>query len=565
MVELVPPGLILIVGALLAQAVPRVARPAAMLLLPALGLAQLWMLPEGFELSVAFMGYDLVPVRVDRLARVFATIFHIAAFITVLYAWHVDDRVQQVAGLVYAGAAIGAACAGDLIALFVCWEGTALASVFLVWARRTERAYQAGMRYLVIQVTSGVTLLAGALVVFHDTGSLAFAHMELSGIGPMLIFGAFGIKAAFPLLHSWVQDAYPQGTVTGTVWMSAFTTKLAIYALIRGFAGTEILIPIGVTMAAYHLFFAVMESDLRRVLAYSLNTQLGFMVVGVGIGTELSVNGAAAHAFACVLYLGLLFMAMGAVLHRTGTIEASELGGLYRSMPATMALCLVGAAAISAVPLSSGFISKSVIVSAAAKEHHTVAFLVLVFASAAVFLHSGLKIPYFAFFARDSGKRPAEAPWNMLVAMGIAAALCIGLGVYPAALYDILPYPMHYEPYTTTHVVTQLQLLLFAALAFAVLLRTGLFPSLTPSTNVEWEWTYRRGLPLLAGVVRRNGSYLRNLVFAGLKDGVKRAIVRIRSWHMPGTPGLGEPWPTGDTALWAAVLLGAYLVMYTFS
>ncbi|MDZ7736906.1 MAG: proton-conducting transporter membrane subunit, partial [Gammaproteobacteria bacterium] len=93
------------------------------------------------------------------------------------------------------------------------------------------------------------------------------------------IFG-FGIKAAFPFLHNWLQDAYPAASPSGTVVLSAFTTKLAIYALARGYAGTEILIPIGALMTAFPIFYAVIENDLRRVLAYSLNNQLGFMVVG---------------------------------------------------------------------------------------------------------------------------------------------------------------------------------------------------------------------------------------------------------------------------------------------
>ena len=252
-------------------------------------------------------------LRIDRLSLVFGTIFHIAAFINVIYALHVKDDTQHVAGLIYVGSAIGAVFAGDLISLFVYWELSAISSVFLIWCRRTEQAYSAGMRYLIIQVGSGVLLLAGALLYWHETGSIAFNYLGLNGLGNTLIFLAFGIKCAFPLLHNWLEDAYPEATVTGTVFLSAFTTKLAVYALARGFPGTEILIPIGALMAAFPIFFAVIENDLRRVLAYSLNNQLGFMVVGVGIGTELSLNGTAAHAFSHILYKALLFMSMGAV------------------------------------------------------------------------------------------------------------------------------------------------------------------------------------------------------------------------------------------------------------
>ncbi len=321
--------------------------------------------------------------------------------------------------------------------------------------------------------------------------------MSLSGPGATLIFIAFGIKCAFPLLHNWLQDAYPEATVTGTVFLSAFTTKLAVYALARGFPGTEMLIWIGAIMTAFPIFYAVIENDLRRVLAYSLNNQLGFMVVGIGIGTQLSLNGTVAHAFAHIIYKALLFMSMGAVLFRTGTVKGSELGGLYKSMPYTTTFCIVGAASISAFPLFSGFVSKSLIMSAAVDESHIITWLVLLFASAGVFHHSGIKIPFFAFFAHDSGIRCKEAPFNMLLAMGLAAFLCIGIGIFPTPLYNLLPYAVEYAPYTTTHVLTQLQLLIFSALAFAVLKRTGLYPPELNLIHLDSDWFYRR-LPRLA-------------------------------------------------------------------
>ena len=286
--------------------------------------------------------------------------------------WHVKDRVQQVATLFYAGSAIGGVFAGDLITLFLYWEGTAVASVFLIWARRTEGAYRTGMRYLIIQVLSGVLLLAGLLVRYDATGSIEFEAMTLGSLGTWLIFIGFGIKCAFPLLHNWLQDSYPAATITGTVILSAFTTKMAVYALARGFPGTELLIYIGAVMTLFPIFFAEIENDLRRVLAYSLNNQLGFMVVGVGVGTPMALNGTAAHAFCHILYKALLFMSVGAVLYRTGTSKASELGGLYKTMPKTMVCCVIGAASISAFPLFSGFVSKSLILSASATTGHWV-------------------------------------------------------------------------------------------------------------------------------------------------------------------------------------------------
>ncbi|MBK0326561.1 Na(+)/H(+) antiporter subunit D [Rhodobacteraceae bacterium F11138] len=561
MLETLPTAFLYLLAAPLLALLPRGALRAALLLVvPVLAALQVWSLPLGNLVQVEFFGLTLDLMRVDKLSRIFALIFCIAAFLGNLYAWHVKDVVQQAAALLYAGAAIGAVFAGDLVTLFFYWEGTAISSVFLIWARRTEGAFHTGMRYLIVQIGSGVILLAGVIVMYAETGSIAFERMELGSLATWLIFIAFGMKCAFPLLHNWLQDAYPAATVTGTVILSAFTTKLAVYSLARGFAGTEILIYIGAIMTLFPIFYAVIENDLRRVLAYSLNNQLGFMVVGIGIGTELALNGTAAHAFAHILYKALLFMSVGAVLFRTGTAKGSELGGLYKTMPLTMIFCVIGAASISAFPLFSGFVTKSLILSAAAKEHYYIIWGILLFASAGVFHHSGIKIPYFAFFAHDSGKRPKEAPWNMLLAMGLASFLCIAVGVYPAPLYALLPFEVDYDSYTTTHVITQLQLLFFSALAFTVLMRTGIYPPELKSVNLDTDWTYRRLLPRLIGWIAGPVGAM----FWGL-DNAKGAWLQgliVRLYHAYGPQGrTSQFWPTGAMVLWIAVLLGVALMV----
>jgi multicomponent Na+:H+ antiporter subunit D len=412
-------------------------------------------------------------------------------------------------------------------------------------------------------VGSGVLLLAGVILHVHQTGSLEFA--DLGGVqdtASALIFVAIGIKAAFPLLHNWLQDAYPEATITGTVWLSTFTTKLAIYALARAFPGEDLLIPIGAAMTAFPIFFAVIENDLRRVLAYSLNNQLGFMVVGIGIGTAASINGAACHAFAHILYKSLLFMSMGAVLFRTGTCNGSQLGGLYKSMPWTCAFCIVGAASISAFPLTSGFVSKSIILTEASNAHLVVVWLVLLFASAGVFHHSGIKIPYFAFFAHDSGIRVKEAPRNMLAAMGIAAALCIGIGVFPEPLYAMLPsQPETYVPYTVPHVVSQLQLLMWSALAFGVLNWYRIYPPELRSTNLDFDWVYRRAAPAVVDSCARVVRSVRGAIVTTAHARVVGTIERVHRYH--GPQGLlAQTSHTGIMALWVAILLGAVLVLY---
>jgi multicomponent Na+:H+ antiporter subunit D len=392
-----------------------------------------------FTLQIMDVGAQ-VSEQEAKLSLLFAYLFHLACFICLIYSLHVKDRIQIVAGLLYAGSAIGAVFAGDFITLFIFWELLAVTSAFLVFARRTKAAKAAGIRYLIIQILSGVLLLIGAISYFQQTGSTDIGYIGLGSTASWFFLIAFGIKAAFPFMHSWLSDAYPEATPTGTVFLSAFTTKVAIYMLARTFPGEDLLVYIGAAMTCFPIFYAVIENDLRKVLAYSLINQLGFMVCGIGIGTALALNGTVAHAFNDVIFKGLLFMTMGAVLHRVGHVNGSNLGGLYKTMPKTTLFCIVGAASISAFPLFSGFVSKSMVMAAMIEAGHEYLWLMLLFASAGVFHHAGIKIPFFAFFAHDSGLRPKEAPTNMLVAMGIASFICILIGTYPEVLYQMLPW-----------------------------------------------------------------------------------------------------------------------------
>ena len=557
------PALPLFFGAALATVLSGWSRAAIMLGAPLLGAYGLYQLPPGTEVTVQLFDYTLTPVRIDDLSRLFGYLFHLAAFIGVLFALHVKDRVQDVAALAYAGSAVGAVFAGDLLTLFVYWELLAVTSAVLVFARRTERAQASGMRYLIMQVGSGVLLLAGALIYASATGGFDFDYIGLDAPGGWLIFLAFGIKSAFPLLHGWLIDAYPESTPTGTVFLSAFTTKVAIYALARGFPGTELLVYIGALMTCFPIFYAVIENDLRRVLAYSLINQLGFMVVGIGIGTELALNGAVAHAFNDVIFKGLLMMSMGAVLHVTGEIRGSELGGLYKKMPKTAILCMVGAASISAFPLFSGFVSKSMVVSAAVSEGYSFIWLALLFASAGVFHHAGIKIPFFAFFAHDSRfvATAHEPPSNMLIAMTIAAVLCIGIGTFPMFLYNLLPYDTGYSPYDFTHVLAQLQLLAFSALAFTWLKLAGIYPPELKSVNLDVDWLYRRLVPHAVHAVLSKlapiDRQLRRRAMTAVDWGL-RGLAR----HHDAYSGLGGTWPTGAMVLWVAALLGISLLFY---
>jgi len=560
-----PPGLVMILAAFAVPWIPHMARQIWML--GAIGLSA-WGLTNGAGTHAIWpvLGFDLILYRADNLTLPFALVFHIAAALNVFYGWHERKWNEHMASLSYAGAAIAALHAGDLITLFIWWEATAVTSVFLILASGTERARKAAMRYLLFQVLSGVLLLAGAAIIASHGGGIGFERLNFGGVddlGVWLIFIAFGIKAAFPLLNGWLQDAYPEATPIGTVALSAFTTKLAIYALARGFAGTEMLIWIGAAMTALPVFFAVIENDLRRVLAFSLNNQLGFMVVAVGIGTELALNGAVAHAFVHILYKALLFMSMGAVLHQVGTIKASELGGLYRQMPFTMVCCIIGAMSISAFPLFSGFVAKSLTMSALGDTGLVWIYLVLLFASAGVLEHSGIKIPYFAFFAHESRHQTGEAPIGMRVAMGIAALFCVAIGVYPDPLYAILPYAVDYNPYDASHVTGQLQLLVFAMLAFVFLIRMKWYPPEIPSVVLNSDWFYRRlfpalGRPLLTAIMLVWGAFICNLT--AYRDIIWAGIDRLM--HAPIT---GPTVPGRAVTVQALVLALLLLLGYAIA
>ncbi|MEA1920370.1 MAG: Na(+)/H(+) antiporter subunit D [Campylobacterota bacterium] len=538
-------------------------RAAIMLGTPIIAAYGLYSLEIGHTYTFTLMSFDMTPIRIDRLSMLFGYLFCIAALLGNIYALYHKDTLQHFAAQAYAGSAIGAVLAGDMLTLFIYWELMALTSSVLIFARRSEASLHAGMRYLVIQVISGLLLLAGIVIYYQSVGSLDFNFIGLDSPGGWLIFLAFGIKSAFPLLHNWLTDAYPEATVSGTVFLSSFTTKVAVYALARSYAGEEILIYIGAVMAFFPIYYAVIENDLRRVLTYSLINQIGFMVVGIGIGTELALNGAVGHAFADVIFKGLLMMSMGAVLHATGEMRGSELGGLYKRMPKTTFFSMIGAASISAFPLFSGFVSKSMIVSAVLIEGYTGVWLILLFAAAGVFHHAGIKIPFFAFFSHDSKyvKSAKEAPNTMLIAMALSAVLCIAIGVFPQTFYAMMPWPMDYSPYDVTHVLTQLQLLFFSALAFTWLKLAGIYPPELKSVNLDAEWVYRRLFPkLIYSIANVWMTYYAALTCKAqrLQESVQLAATQIF-----GPQGFMSNFRSlGGMVMWVALLLSTSLFLY---
>ena len=552
-----PPGLILVLGGLILPWLPAMTRIAVILGLPVLTLFAVWSLPEGALAGATYLGYGIVPVRVDALARLFATIFAIMAFAGGLYSLKQERRAELAAAYVYAGSAIGVVFAGDLITVFIFWEIMAIASTVVVWMGGAS-ARAAGQRYAVIHFFGGVILMAGVAGEVAVSGSTAFQAMDPDSIARWMILAAFLVNAGAPPLSAWLPDAYPAASWSGTVFLSAFTTKTAVYVLLRGFPGAEILIYAGLYMIFYGIVYAILENDMRRILAYSIVNQVGFMVCAIGIGTEMALNGAAAHAFAHIIYKALLLMSAGSVLYVTGKTKCTDLGGLFRTMPITTICGTIGALSISAFPLTSGFTSKSLISQAAGDEHMMYVWFALAAASAGVFLHAGIKFPWFVFFQKDSGLRPPEPPRSMIASMILMSFLCIYLGVDPRPLYAILPYPVDYVPYTGAHVVFQLQLLLFSGLAFFLLL--GMLKR-TLTITLDFDWFWRAGGSAVARefdwrAVQAWGVFVRNNYRAA-----RRFVETLYRHHGPGGI-LARTRPTGSMAFWMTVMLAAYFVFY---
>jgi multicomponent Na+:H+ antiporter subunit D len=490
MIASLHPSLLFFVGALLLWILPLVGRRILILLVPAAAFFIITQLEPGTSYSYQMFGFDLNLLRIDKLSKVFGYVFTLNAFACFLFAQHLKSRYEHTASLAYIGAALGAVFAADLISLYLFWEIMAITSTFLVLARKTERSYGAAFRYVMVHIFGGLTLLAGILLQINQTGSVAFDGFSLQGLPTYLILLGFLVNAAAPPISAWLSDAYPEATVTGGVIMTAYTTKTAVYTLIRGFAGWEILMFVGCFMAIYGIIYAILENDMRRILAYSIMNQVGFMICGIGIGTAMALNGAMAHAFAHIIYKALLWMSAGAVLYMTGKSKCTDLGGLYKTMPLTMIFGTIGALAISSFPFLSGYTTKPMIIEAGVHEGFFWVWLILEIASAGVFLHAGIKFPYFVFFAKDNGLRPGEPPKHMLLAMAFLAFVCVFIGVYPQPLYNILPYPVEFHAYTFEHTLNQFQLLMFSALAFFMLL-----PLLkrTRTISIDTDWFYRKG------------------------------------------------------------------------
>ncbi|MFP4168584.1 MAG: Na(+)/H(+) antiporter subunit D [Desulfonatronovibrionaceae bacterium] len=491
MVNSFPPAVLFIAAALLIPMFRGTARKVYMLAVPILGFMQLLYLPAGSHLTVTFLNaYELTLLQVDPIRLCFGYVFVIMAFLATVFALHEEKPYQHMAAFSYVGSSLGVAFAGDFLTLFIFWEIMAVTSAAIIFLRNIKAAREAGARYLLVHVAGGACLMAGIVFQLLQTGSLDIVRPEPGWAFGFILVG-FCLNAAVPPLSAWLSDAYPEASVTGSIYLTAYTTKTAVLTLALVFPGTEILVWAGAIMALYGVVFAVLENDIRRLLAYHIISQVGYMVCGVGLGTALSLNGVTAHAFCHILYKGLLFMGAGAVIYATGKRQLSELGGIWRLMPITLTLYMIGAFSISGVPGFNGFVSKTMIISAAGYIHRPAIELMLLMASIGTFLHTGLKLPYFTFIhPRDRGLTVCKLPKNMLFAMAGGAFLCILIGVYPHILYRILPFSAEYHPYTAGHIFSEFQLLLATGLAFMLFVKQlGGHPAITLDT----DWFYRRG------------------------------------------------------------------------
>lgn len=608
-----PPGLILILGAVAIPFLPRLLRRLAVPVLAGLVLVQLGRLEPGLSTC----GIDFAEGRVELLdvtwlRQMFGWAFGLATLLWGIYAWDNDDRAERTAGLLYAGCALFVVFAGGWLPFFVGWEGMALASTGVILAARTPHASRVAFRYLLVHLFGGVVLLCGIALLPGDASFFSFEGLHgdhvlslgRDGLAAWLIFLGFAVNAAVWPVAAWLPDAYPEASPTGTVLLGTYTTKTAVFAFAFFFAGETLLCLLGAGMAIYAVLYALSTRNYRRLLAYSLVGQVGFMLCAVGVGGALGQGAAAAHAQMHVLYKSLLFMTAGAVLLRTGQPLGGGLGGLARRMPITAACAVVGAAAISAVPLTNGYLSKSLILDAVHGSPERWAHwaqTVLYVASAAAPLYVGLRYLWLVFGGRDEGVEAAPAPPSMRLGMGIAAVACLVLGVVPGLWMTRVPGAGDVHPFAPAHVGKQLLLLAAGTIVFLLWRRlargrpAGPTPGPLPDTDRLWlrgaaafdafvrgplmgvlgaaSTFVNEGLPRAAAYVARNPAGFMQLMSERLRLGltalfgtpaaVDRAQARFADQAASyRTTKPAQVWPIGRTALFVTLLLATSLLIW---
>lgn len=455
-----PPFLAYLLGALLLPLIPARLRHEWMLLVTIIGLASITLLEPGYngwDISL-LPGISLSLLAVEGLSIVVGYAFAGVAVLVVIYAFGRGGLWFQAATLLQIGSGIGIVFAGDFITLFLFWELLALTSLLLIWHGGAD-AEAPGYRYLMLHILGGAVLLGAIAMQFAETGSLSISP-AVPGIVSLLFLIGIGLNAGIIPFHVWIPDSYPRASIVGSVVLCIFTTKAAVYLLARVLSGSEAVMYMGAIMVVYGIVFALLQDDMRSLLSYHIISQVGYMVAAIGIGTTLALNGGIAHLFNNIVYKTLLFMVVGAIIYQTGRHRLSELGGLRHSMPLTFAASLIASAAIAGFPGLSGYVSKELIVAAAAESGYFTLETLLLIGSIGTFL-SFIKLNYYAFIKEKIDLIARDPPVPMQIAMLMTASACLIYGVYPRILFSILPYPVTHDIFGITHIVEMI--IIFAA------------------------------------------------------------------------------------------------------
>ena len=478
----------LIVGAILILILKQFANTISILSL-LFAIISLLVFSDDSSKVLSLMIVDNQYYTMNDLSFLFCLVFLLIGFAGKFFSIYRTNNNEKAYVLLYIASALGVVLSGDFIVLYIFWETMAITSTLVIWSSQTDSSLKSGNRYLILHLIGGLILLVGLIGLYTETQDLGIREIPLNAWYSWWILSGLLLNAGAPPFSQWIPDAYPEGSYSSSIFLSAYTTKASVYVLMVIFAGNTILIYIGIYMILYGIVYALLENDIRRILSYSIVNQVGFMIVGIGIGTELALNGTSAHAFSHIIYKGLLLMSAGSVLYVTSKRNCSDVGGLYKTMPITATCGIIGALAISALPLTSGFISKSMIVEASYEQGLDLVWHFLLIGSAGVFLHAGIKFPWFVFFHKDKKLIAKDPPVFMIIPMIILSISCIVIGVFPNLLYSILPFSSYYEPYTGNHVVSQLHILLFSGLAFFIALK---YLERTLTITLDIDYFYRK-------------------------------------------------------------------------
>ena len=409
-------------------------------------------LGEPVAIQIAVDGFSLFMLMVVSLVTLCVGLYSIN------YMTHYGSKANFYALLLMMVAGMnGLVLVTDLFQVYLFLEVAAVASYALVAFGLEHDELEASFKYLMLSVVASAAILVAIGVLYGLTGSLGFAAVgdALRGLeankGAIALCAAlflmgFGLKAALVPFHAWLPDAHPSAPAPISAVLSGLLIKVSgVYALTRifftvfglepGGALSQTLMILGAISIAVAAFLATGQTDMKRMLAYSSISQVGYVVLGIGIGTPLGVAGGLFHLFNHALAKGLLFLNSGAVQQSTGTRNLDEMGGLAKRMPVTAGTSLVGSLSIAGVPPLGGFWSKLLIIIALVQAGHGVLAVVAVLASV-VTLWYYLIMQRKAFFGKLNEKWAAvkEAPFWMTAATVLLALLVIGAGLFFAAI-----------------------------------------------------------------------------------------------------------------------------------